>query len=89
MGKRIKLTMRAARLGGTDARARLADANHTAAVELLAQIDARLSATLARALSRKTQAAYETRGISATDASACVRQATALLEQARSRVRPT
>jgi hypothetical protein len=70
-------------------RERSADANHTAAVELLAQVDSRLSATLARALSRKTQAAYETRDISAADATACVRQATTLLEAARKRVQQT
>ena len=70
-------------------RERSADANHTAAAELLAQVDTRLSATLTRALNRKTQAAYETRDISATDAAACVRQATTLLEAARTRVRPT
>ena len=68
-------------------RERSADGNHTAAVELLAQVDGRLSATLARALSRKTQAAYETRDISATDAAACVRQATTLIQAARNRVR--
>ena len=66
-----------------------ADANHTAAAELLAQVDTRLSATLTRALNRKTQAAYETRDVSATDAAACIRQATTLLEAARARVRPT
>ena len=70
-------------------RERSADANHTAAAELLAQVDTRLSATLTRALNRKTQAAYETRDVSATDAAACLRQATKLLEAARSRVRPT
>lgn len=67
-------------------RERSADANHTAAVELLAQIDTRLSATLARALSRKTQAAYESRDISATDATACLRQAATLVEAASTRV---
>jgi hypothetical protein len=70
-------------------RERSADANHTAAVELLAQVDARLSVTLNRALSRKTQAAYESRDISATDAAACVHQATALMEAARIRVLTT
>ena len=70
-------------------RERSADANHTAAVELLAQVDARLSAALARALGRKTQAAYETRDVSATDAAACVRQATTLLKAARIRVQQT
>jgi hypothetical protein len=70
-------------------RERSAYTNHTAAAELLAQVDARLSAALARALSRKTQAAYESRDISATDARTCVRQATTLLEAARSRVLAT
>ena len=70
-------------------RERSADANHTAAVELLAQVDARLSAALARALARKSQAAYETRNVSATDAAACVRQATTLLKAARIRVQQT
>ena len=70
-------------------RERSADANHTAAAELLAQVDTRLSAALTRALNRKTQAAYETRDVSATDSAACVRQATTLLEAARARVRPT
>ena len=70
-------------------RERSADANHTAAVELLAQVDARLSAALARALGRKSQAAYETRNVSATDAAACVRQATTLLKAARIRVQQT
>ena len=68
-------------------RERSADANHTAAVELLAEVDGRLSATLARALSRKTQAAYETRDISTRDAATCVRQATTLLDAARTRAR--
>jgi hypothetical protein len=64
--------------GQADARARLADAE--AFLE---------TATLARALSRKTQAAYESRDMSTTDAATCVRQATTLLEAARSRARPT
>jgi hypothetical protein len=68
-------------------RERSADADHTAAVELLAQVDGRLSAALARALSRKTQAAYESRDVAASDATACVRHANTLLDAARSRIR--
>lgn len=70
-------------------RERSADGKHTAAVELLTQVDQQLGAALGRALSRKTQAAYETRDISATDAAACVRQATALIQAARTQVLAT
>jgi hypothetical protein len=63
-----------------------ADVNHTAVVELLAGVGGRLSATLAGALSHKTQAAYESRDISARDAATCVCQATTLLDAARTRV---
>jgi hypothetical protein len=70
-------------------RERSADGNHAAAVELLRRIDARYAATLTRALSRKTQAAYEARSVSSTDATACVRQATTLVEAARVRVLAT
>jgi hypothetical protein len=45
-----------------------------------------LSAALKRALDRKTQAAYESRDISAGDANMCLRQATILLDAARDRV---
>jgi hypothetical protein len=67
------------------ARERSADGNHGAAVDLLRTVDARLAATLARLLARKQQAAYESRDISAKDASTCIRQATALVEAARRR----
>lgn len=67
-------------------RERSADGNHAAAVELLGQIEPRFAAALTRALSRKTQAAYEARDVSKADAAACVRQATTLLEAARARV---
>jgi len=67
-------------------RERSADGNHGAAVDLLAQVDKSLSAAFRRALDRKAQAAYEARDIAASDAKACVRQTTALLDAARSRV---
>lgn len=67
-------------------RERSAGGSHTAAVELLRRVDAALAAALQRSLDRKTQAAYESRDVSARDAAACVRQATALVEAARSRV---
>lgn len=46
-----------------------------AAVELLRKVDAKLSASLKRALDRKTQAGYESVDISAADAASCVRWA--------------
>jgi len=67
-------------------RERSADATHVAAVDQLRRVDPKLAATLSRALNRKTQAAYETRDVSAGDAAACVRQATSLVAAARSRV---
>lgn len=67
-------------------RERSTDWSHTAAATLLERVDPRLGAGLRRCLDRKTQAAYEARDISARDAAACVKQATALLEAARSRV---
>jgi hypothetical protein len=70
-------------------RARSADASHPAAIQLLRQVDKGLSAALKRALDRKTQAAYESRDISASDASMCLRQAAILLEAARDRVLST
>jgi hypothetical protein len=66
-------------------RERSADGNHAAAVELLSRVDNRLANALSRALSRKSQAAYESRDIGVKDADACVRQATSLVEAARSR----
>lgn len=66
-------------------RERSADANHTAAADLLRTVDAQLAATLVRLLGRKQQAAYESRDVSARDAATCIRQATTLVEAARSR----
>lgn len=67
-------------------RERSADANHSAAVELLGEVEQSLAAGLRRALDRKNQAAYEARDISPSDAQGCVRQATALIDAARTRV---
>jgi hypothetical protein len=66
-------------------RERSADGNHSAAIDLLGAIDVQLAATLARLLARKQQAAYESRDISARDATTCIRQATTLVEAARRR----
>lgn len=66
-------------------RERSADANHAAAIDVLRTVDSRLAATLARLLSRKQQAAYETRDVSAKDAATCMRQATTVVDAARSR----
>jgi hypothetical protein len=57
-----------------------------AAVGLLSRIDKKLSAALKRALDRSAQAAYESRGISVSDAKVCLRQAALLLDAARDRV---
>jgi hypothetical protein len=70
-------------------RERSADASHPAAIQLLSRVDRGLSAALRRALDRKTQAAYESRDISASDANMCLRQAAILLEAARDRVLAT
>lgn len=67
-------------------RERSAGGNHLAAVNLLAQVDRKLAGSLKRVLDRKTQAAYESRDIARSDATACVRQAQVLLEAARARV---
>jgi hypothetical protein len=67
-------------------RERSADGNHLAAVELLRTVDPQLAATLNRAVSRKNQAADETRTIAAKDATTCVRQATTLTDAARTRI---
>jgi hypothetical protein len=67
-------------------RERSAGGNHAMAVDLLGRVDGRLAGVLSRALSRKTQAAYESRDIAAKDAAACVRQAVSLIKAARSRV---
>jgi len=66
-------------------RERSADANHAAATEVLRTVDARLAATLGRLLARKQQAAYESRDLSAKDATTCIRQATTLIDAARTR----
>jgi hypothetical protein len=66
-------------------RERSADANHAAATELLRTVDARLAATLGRLLARKQQAAYESRDLSTKDATTCIRQATTLVDAARTR----
>jgi len=67
-------------------RERSADGNHAAAIQLLSRVDNNLSAALKRALDRKTQAAYESRDISASDARMCLRQAALLVAAARDRV---
>ena len=67
-------------------RERLVDGNHAAAIQLLSRGDSNLSADLKRALDRKTQAAYESRDISASNAKMCLRQATLLVTAARDRV---
>lgn len=69
-------------------RERSADGNHAAAVELLAQVDRKLAGALKRVLDRKTQAAYESRDVARSDATACVRYAETLLEAARARATP-
>ncbi|MGH9023082.1 MAG: hypothetical protein ACRDV9_08280 [Acidimicrobiia bacterium] len=67
-------------------RERSSGVEHTAAVNLLATVDAQLAHHLNRALARKTQAAYESRDIAARDAASCVRQATLLVVAARARL---
>src|SRR5215469_2933586 len=67
-------------------RERSVDGNHAAAIQLLSRVDNNLSAALKRALDRKTQAAYESRDISASDAKMCVRQAALLVAAARDRL---
>lgn len=70
-------------------RERSADGNHAAAVVLLRRVDPTLAGALGRSLSTKTQAAYESRDVSAGTAAACVRQAEAILDAARSRLTST
>jgi hypothetical protein len=67
-------------------RERSVDGNHAAAIQLLRRVDNNLSSALKRALDRKTQAAYESRDISASDAKMCLRQADLLLAAARDRL---
>ena len=67
-------------------RERSADGSSLAAVGLLSRVDRSQSAALKRALDRQTQAAYESREISVSDAKMCLRQAALLLDAARDRV---
>ena len=67
-------------------RERASDGGGLTAVELLGRVDRKLSAALKRALDRQTQAAYESRDISVSDARMCLRQAEILLDAARARV---
>lgn len=67
-------------------RERSVDGSGLTAVELLGRVDPKLSAALRRALDRQTQAAYESREISVSDARMCLRQAEILLDAARARV---
>jgi hypothetical protein len=62
------------------------DGSHNAAVGLLRQVDPGLATTLKRALDRKTQAAYESSDISASDAANCVKWAKQLLAGAEVRL---
>ena len=62
------------------------DGNHLSAVDLLRQVDAKLSTALKRALDRKTQAGYESVDISAADAGSCVKWAEQLLVAAEARL---
>jgi len=61
---------------------RSSDGIHVSAVDLLRQVDA----GLARALDRKTQAAYESFDVSIADATSCVRWARQLLSAAEARL---
>jgi hypothetical protein len=65
---------------------RSSDGNHVSAVDLLRQVDAQLSASLKRALDRKTQAGYESGDISAADAASCVKWAGQLIAAAEARL---
>jgi hypothetical protein len=65
---------------------RSGDGNHVSAVDLLRQVDAKLSTSLKRALDRKTQAGYESVDISAADAASCMKWAEQLLAAASARL---
>lgn len=65
---------------------RSSDGNHGSAIALLAAVDSGLANALSRALSRKNQAAYESRDVSSGDADGCVRQARMLVEAAVARL---
>jgi uncharacterized protein (DUF849 family) len=65
---------------------RSADGNHQSAVELLRTVDTSLASALKRALDRKTQAAYESNDLAASDAQSCVRWAQTLTTAAEERL---
>jgi hypothetical protein len=65
---------------------RSSDGNHSAAIQLLGAVDARLATSLKRALDRKTQASYESSDIAAADAANCVRWAQQLVRAAETRL---
>jgi hypothetical protein len=65
---------------------RSSDGNHVSAVDLLRQVDSKLSTSLKRALDRKTQAGYESVDISAADAANCVKWAEQLVAAAEARL---
>ncbi len=63
-----------------------ASGDHRDAVAHLSKVDPTLGGHLDRCLSRKTQAAYETRDVSTRDANLCVRHAAALVAAAQERL---
>ena len=65
---------------------RSSDGRHGSAVDLLRQVDARMSTALKRALDRKTQAGYESVDVSAAAATSCVRWARQLVSAAEARL---
>ena len=67
---------------------RSSDGNHQSAVELLRTVDASLASALKRALDRKTQAAYESNDLAASDAQSCVRWSRTLDYSTRSAGHP-
>jgi hypothetical protein len=67
-------------------RERSADGNDAAAIELLGRVGKSLAAALKRALDGKNQAAYESRDISVSDATMCIRQADLQVAAARQRI---
>ena len=65
---------------------RSAGQDHRQSVELLTRVDKQLASHLRRSLEKKTQAAYGSDDVSATDADRCVVYAQRLVEAARRRV---
>ena len=65
---------------------RSSDGNPQSAVELLRTVDSTLASALKRALDRKTQAAYESNDLAASDAQSCVRWAQTLTMAAEERL---